>query len=428
MRALNLKEAIPLLDPSHPLSKETGFYIKRKRNPRNKLKTMLLDSERPVKLLFTGFRGSGKSTELNILSLDNDIANKFIVVKFSAVEHFNLSQFDYIDVLCVTGEKIFNRSLEIFGESNDESQRKMDRKLLESLKSWGNEVQEKVTFLESSDTTAKVEAEAGLKTWVASFMTKLSGQLKVGWEKTSDIKKVLKPKLENLWDKINDIIREVERVSGKRILVIIEDLDKADIDVAEDLFERNGQKLLKPECRMILTIPVALIYSDKSTIISRSIFSGFQILPNIKIFNRNGEPDKDNFTFMKSVIRERIDFENLAEQPEESLNRIIKYSGGVLRELLRLTHDSVINAISYDESKISQVDVNDAINEVKNSFKRMNIKKENLEYLKDVDRIKDIVAKDDSIAKTLLHNLSILQYQNSEDWFDVNPLLKDYIK
>lgn len=382
---------------------------------------MLLDSDRPVKLLFTGFRGSGKSTELNILSLDNDITDRFIVVKFSAVEHFNLSQFDYIDVLCVTGEKIFNKSSEI-------SNLQVDKKLLESLKSWGNEVQEKVTFLESSDTTAKVETEAGLKTWVASFMTKLSGQLKVGWEKTSDIKKVLKPKLENLWDKINDIIREVERVSGKKILVIIEDLDKADIDIAEDLFEKNGQKLLKPECRMILTIPVALIYSDKSTIIGRSIFSGFQILPNIKIFNRNGEPDKDNFKFMSSVIKGRIDFDNLAEQPEESLNRIIKYSGGVLRELLRLTHDSVINTISFGESKISEDDVSDAINEAKNSFKRMNIKEDNLKYLKDVDRIKDIVAKDDSIAKTLLHNLSILQYQNSEDWFDVNPLLKDYLK
>lgn len=421
MKALNLRDAIPLLDPSYPLSTETGFYVKRKRNPRNKLKTMLLDSNRPVKLLFTGFRGSGKSTELNILSLDNDITDKFVIVKFSALEHFNLAEFDYIDVLCVTGEKIFAKSCEI-------PDIQIDRRLLESLKDWGNEVQERVTFLKSAEAGIQAEAETGVKVWVASFMSKLSGQLKTGWSRESELKKVLKPKLENLWDKINDIIRKAESASGKKILVIIEDLDKADIDVSEELFEKNGQKLLKPECSMIFTIPVALIYSDKSTIISRNIFTGCQVLPNIKIFKRNGEPDEESFKLIKSVIENRIDFDNLAKQPEESMNEIIKYSGGVLRELLRLTHDSVVNAVSFGESRISQEDVKEAINEAKNAFRRMNIKEENLKYLEDVNKSKEIIAEDDKVAKKLLHNLSILQYQNDEDWFDVSPFLKDYIK
>ena len=421
MIASTLKEAIPLLDPMHPLSKEGGFYIKRKRNPRNRLKTLLLNSREPVKLLFTGFRGAGKSTELNILSNDDDIVNEFIVVKFSAVEHFNLSQFDYIDVLCVMGEKIFNKACEIPNVD-------LNEKLLESLKDWGSEVQKKVKFLESAQVSAGAEAEVGVKSWFASFMAKLSTQLKTGWNKESEIKQVLKPKIEILWNRINNIIIEAERSSNKKILVIIEDLDKTNIDVSEELFERNGQQLLKPACSLIYTIPIALIYSDKSTIISRSIFDGFQVLPNIKIFNRDGSPDIKNYDFMKSVINERMDFDMLAEEPDKAMEKIIKYSGGVIRELIRLTRDSSINAVSFEEDKISIEDIDEAISEAKNSFKRMNIKEENLEYLKDVEEKKQIIAKDDSIAKTLLHNQSILQYQNSEDWFDVNPFLKDYIK
>lgn len=77
--------------------------------------------------------------------------------------------------------------------------------------------------------------------------------------------------------------------------------------------------------------------------------------------------------------------------------------------------------------KICMAYVDEAVYDAKNTFINTTYIRENIEYLLKVEDTKTIVTKDEEITRKLLHNLSILQYKNSENWFDVNPLLKDFI-
>ena len=61
----------------------------------------------------------------------------------------------------------------------------------------------------------------------------------------------MKPRLSDLIDAINKIIIDAERELGKRILVIIDDLDKMNLEMSEKLFYEHGAELTQPICKII---------------------------------------------------------------------------------------------------------------------------------------------------------------------------------
>lgn len=71
-----LKDAPPSANPE--------FYVARPDNPLDELKVHLINSHTYEKILLTGHLGSGKSTELNRVSADENIKNRFFVIKQEA--------------------------------------------------------------------------------------------------------------------------------------------------------------------------------------------------------------------------------------------------------------------------------------------------------------------------------------------------------
>ena len=51
----------------------------------------------------------------------------------------------------------------------------------------------------------------------------------------------------------------IEIATKQQVLVIIDDLDKLDLGVAEVIFKKNIQTLLDPEARIIYTLPIATL-------------------------------------------------------------------------------------------------------------------------------------------------------------------------
>jgi predicted GTPase len=82
VKAEKLAEAIRVFDPTHPLQGQQlkDWYINRPGNPLKKMETYLglALNDMPVKILFTGHVGSGKSTALNQLA--EAIKNRFFIV------------------------------------------------------------------------------------------------------------------------------------------------------------------------------------------------------------------------------------------------------------------------------------------------------------------------------------------------------------
>ena len=98
-KATNLIEAYNnfVVEPLKTEEEFKDFYVKRPKiapSPVEELKDRIENAESTKKYLFLGFRGCGKSTELNRLLrlLDRD---RFLIAMYSIRNELNVSDFDF---------------------------------------------------------------------------------------------------------------------------------------------------------------------------------------------------------------------------------------------------------------------------------------------------------------------------------------------
>ena len=111
MPAENLRQALNILDPEralHTAKEIADYFVEREQSPLEELKILLSDIESPQKVLFSGHRGSGKSTELSKLSLE--LADQFYIIHYSIKTILNLFDLTYVDVLLSLGLELFRRA------------------------------------------------------------------------------------------------------------------------------------------------------------------------------------------------------------------------------------------------------------------------------------------------------------------------------
>jgi energy-coupling factor transporter ATP-binding protein EcfA2 len=110
MIARTLSEVLHVFDPQRPLQDEqlTHYYVARPMSQLEPMRVFLEDKTDPVKVLFTGHRGSGKSTELNKLA--SMLGDKFFIVHFSILRILNPQDLTYVDLLLALAIKLFQQA------------------------------------------------------------------------------------------------------------------------------------------------------------------------------------------------------------------------------------------------------------------------------------------------------------------------------
>jgi hypothetical protein len=132
--------------------------------------------------------------------------------------------------------------------------------------------------------------------------------LKLGREaKTREyIRKELETKISDLIQKLNWLTMEVETKSSKRIVVIVDDLDKlARGQQAEDFFYKNYGLLIQPKCFVIYTFPISLAFQPYYENV-RPAFDDSIILPQFPVKSKDGKRlNENNFNFYKELVHSR---------------------------------------------------------------------------------------------------------------------------
>ena len=100
MKASHLREVIGCFDPMQSLDEaHKDWYVERPDSPEEEIKVYLLNNSTDTKILFSGHRGSGKSSTLSKLAHDPEIQKAFLVVKFSIKDELNVADLSYTDLL-----------------------------------------------------------------------------------------------------------------------------------------------------------------------------------------------------------------------------------------------------------------------------------------------------------------------------------------
>ncbi len=400
MKAKVLSDVYDIFDPQEALSgdKLQEYYVERE-SPVKSLAD-ILSSKKPLKYLFVGSRGNGKSTELNRLS--ELVKDKLFVVSFSIKDKLNLFDVDYADILLVIATEIYES---------------VSDKLSAELKHYLDKLSEKIVE-RVNEKQKGLEFGAGFRAIV-----NLAGKVKTQVTTREVTREVMTPRLSDLIDAINRIIFDAEKELGKKILVIIDDLDKVNLNKGEELFYMHGAELTQPTCKIIYTIPQPLLFSNKIRQIILQYFDGRKELHNINVNHRNGEVDHSGYKVMREVALMRMEDDLITEK---AMAEAIKSSAGILTELVRLIRDAANIANMEDRSRIEEGDVKRVVTGIRNDYIRI-LGKEDLEILKGVKNTKGKIGDEDRFHD-LLFSLAILEYANDEVWYDIHPTIKGIIE
>jgi hypothetical protein len=420
-----------------PIESLDGFYLSTTEarggdNPRRQLARILRENnaEKNLQFLFVGYKGCGKSTEMN--HLQRDLQDDFLVLNYSVQKELDPANLSYIELFIVTMEMLF-----------DEAERQNLNVSDAFLKKINNWIASKEIEEINEKYNISGELEAGTEgNWGIPYLQKFFHKFKISAKSSRSLKEVLttnvEPKLSNLIEHCNDLILELRlklRKEGKTdLLIIVEDLDKIPFNRASDLFLNYANQLTLLKCNVIFTFPIALYHSRRFNEI-KSYFSKAIELPMISVKNVDGSENQAGIEAMKEIVKKRIDL-SLFEQPS-ILHEMVLKSGGVLRDLFLFVRGASEFALDADRRVITQAD-----------WKRIaqSIKKEYANNIADDYEDEDGV-KIEALYETLVNlhenpqkqldntvaamqlrqSLCILGY-NGTGWCDVHPLVLELLR
>ena len=409
-KAKNLAEAYALLDPNYPLERKwlERFYADRPEEASITplMDELLLDPNDDDKTIFTGHRGSGKTTEL--ARLEEALQDTHTVVRFNVESLLNLGDVDYADLLVVLGIQVF--------QAARRSGVELDERRLNDLLFWYT------THVFEEDEKRKLESEIGGE--LNAVFAKFSVKLTTDAPRRQTVRAEAKANLSDLIERLNDLLEELQERSGHRTMVIVDGLDKMyDLHQVRDLFCQGANALMEPRCRVVYTVPLALYHTDDFQHVRMSFPRNFA-LPNIKTTEQDGSPCPEGQEALLKVLECRLMPGLFAPEAAE---RTVALCGGLLKELIALARNIALKArrVHGEQGPAQVEDVEYAARRVRNTYRGSLTE----EQYRELWRIYDGgMFVNNPVSRTLLHNLSLLEYNGSDAWWSVHPIVRPLLE
>ena len=380
------------------------------------------------KMIFTGHRGSGKSTLL--AQFCQQMHDRYFVVFFSISDLIEMSDVNHVNILFAMAVKLM--------EVAEERQIQIRSKTKKAFYDWFS----KHTRTEASSVNSRIElgtsGEAGVNVWWVKFFTKLKATLKANSVIREEIKTEFARKISDLVDRINEIASVIQAGCEKEILVVIDDLDKLDLEIVDRVYRNNISALFQPEFRIIYTIPMAATRDiSLRGIIENATNNKIQSMWATKFFARgedkllNASPAEEAVKIFEKILYKRIPKQLIV--PDATQIMIVK-SGGSLREFIRLASRCCGLCLKQLRRTPDQQDLTIATDILKQAITdyRINLTEplgEN-RYEILVHVYQNYLPKDgmNQDFLDLLHTLYILEYRNDDLWFGVHPVVKEILQ
>lgn len=409
-QAENLTEAYGLLKPD-PLEGEwlARFYAERPEESSTiyLLDKLSFDSSDDDKTLFTGHRGSGKTTELARLA--EELRPTHTVVPVNVGGLLNLGDVDYADLLVVLGLRVFQEA--------QRSGVELDEQKLDALLFWYTTR----IFEEAERGGLKSEVGGELNAVIAKFSMKLTSDAPYRQKK---VRAEAQANLSDLLERLNALLEDLREKSGRRTMVIVDGLEKMyDQKQVRDLFCQGANALLEPQCRIIYTVPLSLYYTNDFAQVRMAFPRNFA-LSNIKTVERDGSECPEGREALREILNARLMPGLLAP---EAAGRLVELCGGLLKELIGLARAAVLRArrLRGERGPVQLDEVEQAARQVRNTY-RAGLTEE---QYRELWRLYDGGAFVNSeVARELIHNLSLLGYDGGDAWWAVHPIVRPLLE
>ncbi|MDF5722978.1 MAG: AAA family ATPase [Rhizonema sp. PD37] len=380
-----------------------------------------ISPDEPTCQLFTGHIGCGKSTELQRLKAELEVAG-FHVVYFESSQDLDMADIDVSDILLSVARQV-SVSLEAIGIKIKPGY-------------FANLFKEIGDFLQ---TPIELSTQAELSLGIAKITakTKDSPQLR------TQVRQYLEPRTNSILQAINEEVldKAVEQLKlrgQEGLVVIIDNLDRVDMrplasgrSQPEYLFIDRGEQLRRLKCHVVYTIPLALIFSSECETLKNRLGGGIapKVLPMVLVRQRDGSDYEPGMALLRQLVLARAFPEvpwsarfglitEIFDQPE-TLDRLCRVSGGHIRNLLGLLY----SCLQRQDPPFSRESLEAVVQDYRDDL-LLAIEEEEWQLLYEVVIQQSV--KGESEYQRLLRSMFVFEYRDPLGrWFGISPALAE---
>lgn len=384
-----------------------------------RLEQAIDDGPENGKIVFAGHRGCGKSTLLFRFSKQMQQELNYFVIFFSISDMVEMSAVDHINILYSIVIQLLSRA--------SKRQIPIPQNLQKTALNWKN-----------TDRTETVEKSIGGEMGLGADLQFVQAKLKSEASFREEITKTFERRISDLVKLVEDINHYIQVHTQQKVLVIIDDLDKLDLKLVEEVYRNNLNALFQPKIRVVFTIPIAAIRDiELRTILNAAAGSPIQPLEVMKFWSRDdrhnpdAKPNEEKVNLFLEMLYRRLDRDLI--EPEVARQMVLK-SGGVMRELVRIARACCSQCslrLRKDKERtdlrINAEILEAAFVELRNEF-ALSLGTSRYEILATTHRDGEPEEVNDPEFLLLLHGLYVLEYRNGDVWYALHPLVEDLLR
>ena len=365
--------------------------------------------------LFSGFSGSGKTTELNRLHkrLDaSDIPTHTLYVDF---ERFidRYVPITVTDVLRVLALALDREATRVEGRDPDK-----EPGYLERFWNYVRHTDVELGKLDFGAFGAKLPLELRDN---ATFRQRVQRALSERFQQFAEDAKLAMAEAVIRIRKATGALRVVVLGDSLEKLTPTREEDRESIERSiENLFVQQAHHLRIP-CHAVYTFPLWLRF--RSAELGGRFDGEPQILPMVKVVDRHGARFQDGIFRLCELLQKRLGIDAIfGTDIEETLVPLVIASGGYPRDLLRMTRNLLRSTTTFPVTRQAIERVIDRLAEQYNFL----VRGPDLPLLAEVHRTHALPAGDAASASAftrLVERYLVLAYRNGREWYDVHPLV-----
>ena len=372
--------------------------------------------------LLSGYRGTGKSTELRRLEARLEESG-YLVFLCDVEDYLDLSTpIDVSDVLVVVagafGEAV-NERLEKDNHPSHEDYWERFRTFWSGLRIEDPEFSASIgTGGASVGIRANLKNTPAFKEQLQKHMAGHLGAL------VADVRAFLEGCVKRLRECYGDhevvlLLDSIEHIRGT--LASADDVHGS----VEKLFAGHSEMLHLPCLHVVYTVPPYLKVRcpNVGALYGRA---GLKSLPAFRLHTQEGNRIRKSFDAMERVVGRRGEWKKLLGEDRTLLDRLIHSSGGHLRDLLRLLAEVLLRARTLP---VPERTVDAAIGRMRSTFLPIpNVDALLLEGIADNRRVNLEELTDLPSLSRFFDAHIVLCYRNGEEWYDVHPLVREHVR
>ena len=362
-------------------------------------------------VLFFGHVGCGKSTELARLCSELDHPQRFWVVRVNVVDILDAGNADYSDIWLAVAQQLMKRL--------QDDRLAIEPIALNRMENWFNErilTDEKINEF-SADIKTEAEAGGGIP-FIGKLLARFTASIKSGGSRRDVVRSVVKNTFGEFIAALDLLITDAttavkKSAKGQQILFMIDGADRFRSDDWKRVFVDDANQMTMARCVAVYTVPMAL----KSSGHRLDLFDSL-VLPMIKLhaFDASADRRPEAYEAMRTMLLKRCHHSLI--DAVETLDALIDYSGGHLRDAFRLLSYACVEA---DQPVLTKVEVDAAARRLAGDYRDW-IEAEHYAVLADIAEHPENMGRSDVITR-LVDGGALLEY-NMGSWRQPHPVVR----